>query len=388
MLAIHTPGGIGRYARILGATLLTHFQGELHLFLASKGDLNRILNELSPEIAGNFELSANTHLHYSWLPLAPRFVMHQLEVGSVFGRIGLDAYLDPDYVLPKLSSVPSFCVVHDTTPFTSPKMLGAKARIIYGIGARSALQKARCLIISSPGVANSLTELFPCFAHKLRLVEACLAPKFAAACATPYRPQSLIRVQTEIGEVTLPQPFILHVGVPGPRKNIETLIKAFGEAKLRMFPHRLVFVGGKAKASLKQQQPIPQVALPNGMSVQQITQLPEIVHLGHVSDDDLVALYRHADLLLLPSLVEGFGYPVLEALAFRTPALVSAGSPLSHLPGVAQIHNPRDYIAMASEIEDALRDLPRLSAEIASAFSISHYSCERYLTELLAALTG
>lgn len=385
MLAIHTAGGIGRYARILGAALLENYHGELHLFLRSEGDLSLILRECANTSTQEFALKAGHNLHFSKTPSLPRYFIHQMELGAVFAGLKLDAYFDPDFILPSLHGVRCACTVHDLTPFTSPKMLGPKARFIYGRSARPALAKAYRLITGSPHILESFAKLYPQYLEKMRIVEPCLAPSLAEASASAYYPRSTILIETEVGEVQLPQPFILHVGVPGPRKNIKTLIKAYGEAKLRMFPHRLVFVGGKAAPMPRRVDAVPQVAYSNG-TTKQFSQLPEILRLGRVSDDDLITLYRHADLLVLPSFEEGFGYPVLEALAFRTPALVSINSPLSHLPGVVAIQNPSDYMSMAEDLEAALRSLPRLSAEISSSFSLAHYRCERYLEELLAAL--
>ncbi len=387
MLAIHTPGGIGRYARILGAALLEGYGGELHLFLRSKSDMSLILRECAHARTQEFLLKPDHHIHCSKTPFMPRYFIHQVELGFAFASLRLDAYLDPDFILPSLQGVRCACTVHDLTPFTSPKMLGPKARLIYGRSSRPALAKAYRLLTGSPHILDSFAKLYPKYLEKMRVVEPCLAPSLAEASASAYQPRSTILIETEFGEVQLPQPFILHVGVPGPRKNTRNLIKAFGEAKLRMFPHRLVFVGGKATPLPRLSEAIPQVVYSNGTATEQQSQLPEILYLGRVSDDDLVALYRHAHLLVLPSLEEGFGYPVLEALAFRTPALATKGTPLSHLPGVAVIDDPMNYLAMAEDLEVALRDLPRLSAEISSSFSLAHYGCERYLEELLAALT-
>jgi glycosyltransferase involved in cell wall biosynthesis len=388
MLAIHTPGGIGRYARILGATLLTRFTGDLHLFLATKDDLPSILSELPAHEAGSFSLRENVHIHSSRMPGVPRHLIHKLELGRVMASQKLDAYLDPDYILPDILGVPCSCVVHDTTPYTSPQMLGPKARIIYGFGAKAALRKAHRLICVSEVGKERLAGLFPEYADKLRLVESCLAPKFSNASAEAYRPQSSIRIRTSLGDIELPQPFILHVGVHGPRKNLDMLQGAFAELKLRMFPHRLVLVGGQAKPIPRTQLHVPSAALPDGSTMQQQAPLPDILHLGRVSDDDLVALYRHADLLVLPSFEEGFGYPVLEALSFRTPALVTAGSPLAHLAGVAQFRDVRKMAEIAADLEDTLRHLPALAGAITSGFSLQHYCCGRYLEDLLDALNA
>jgi glycosyltransferase involved in cell wall biosynthesis len=278
-------------------------------------------------------------------------------------------------------------VIHDTTPFANPHLLGIKAQLIYRTSARVSLKRAKSLICDSAYTRLRMQELFPALGSKLKVIPCCLAPKFSYAGSEAYRRLNSVNVETVHGVVSLPQPFILHVGVAGPRKNVPALIASFHEVKLRMFPHRLVLVGGHAKPLPKQSRPLPQVALPDGSTMQPVRPLPDVLHLGPVSDDDLIALYRHADLVVLPSLEEGFGYPVLEALAFRTPALTARDSPLADLPGVALIPDVRNPATIAAELEDALRRLPELASQLSSDFSLDYYSCERYLRDILSLIS-
>jgi glycosyltransferase involved in cell wall biosynthesis len=387
-LAIHTPGGIGRYARILAASLLLHFDGELHLFVQREGDLEIVLQEMPDSAPSHFR--PEVKLHISPVPSLPRHLQHQWLIPRAFNGLGLDAYLDPDYILPLLENTPCTCVVHDTTPYSSFQMLGAKARLIYGLSARPSLNRAQRIVCVSEHTRAKLAQLFPRHSVKMRTVTSCLSPRFEAASRKSYRRLDAVSVQTEYGPVAIPQPFILHVGVPGPRKNIPVLLEAFKDLKLRMFPHRLVLVGGKAQwfGVNNAAAPVPQAALSAGMTSCGTDVLPEVLPVGRVSDDDLISLYRHADLLVLPSLEEGFGYPVLEALAFRTPALAGSASPLAKLPGVATIPNPASAASVAEAMEDALRGLPELAAQMAENFHPAEFSCERYVQELLAAIAG
>jgi len=385
-LAIHTPGGIGRYARILAAVLLTGFDGELHVFLQRRRDMQAILNELPRAKAERFVLHDKVQLHFSSFPVFPRHMLHQLELPGVFRQLNLDAYLDPDYVLPNLSGIGCHCVIHDTTPYAAPLLMGAKAQLIYRISGPTSLSRAKTLICVSKHTRDRMAELFPSLESKLHTVVSCIAPKFSMAGSETYRHLSAVDVETVHGIVSIPLPYVLHVGVAGPRKNLPALLTAFNEVKLRMLPHRLVVVGGRAKQLPKQERPLHEIALPDGSCFRPESPLPDVLHLGRVSDDDLVSLYRHADLMVLPSLEEGFGYPVLEALAFRTPALAAKDSPLAHLPGVATISDVRDPASIAAALEDALRRLSHLASELSSGFSIDYYSCDRYLHDLLTAI--
>lgn len=383
-LAIHTPGGIGRYARILTAALLRYFDGELHLFVQRNSDLDLVQREL-PEAPA--KIRPQVRLHLSPLPLLPRYLQHQWLIPRAFNELKLDHYLDPDYILPLLERTPCTLVVHDTTPYRSLRMLGAKARLIYGISARPSLARAERIICVSERTREKLAELFPQHEAKMKTVASCLSPRFEAASHSSYRRLETVSVETQYGPVAIPQPFILHVGVPGPRKNLPALLHAFREVKLRMLPHRLVLVGGKAEPlnAGREGAPVPEAALPAGTAPASGS-LPDILPVGRVSDEDLITLYRHADLLVLPSLEEGFGYPVLEALTFRTPALTSSSSPLAGLPGVAAISDPGDAAVVAGALEDALRRLPELAQQLTENFHAPEFSCERYVREMLAAI--
>ena len=385
-LPIHTPGGIGRYARILAAVLLTRFDGELHVFLQRRRDMRLILNELPREEVERFVLRDNVQLHFSSLPALPRYILHQMELPIVFHPLNLDAYLNPDYILPNLSGVNCHCVIHDTTPYSSIDLLGAKAQLIFRVSGKASLIRAKALICVSDRTKTRMERLFPSMESKLRTVVPCLSPKLNKAGLDAYRRLNVVNVETTRGAVSIPLPYVLHVGVTGPRKNLPVFLNAFHEMKLRMLPHRLVIVGGRLKPPVKQKMPIHQIALPDGSCLSPESPLPDIIHLGRVSDDDLVSLYRHADLLALPSLEEGFGYPVLEALAFRTPSLTTSDSPLAHLPGVATIPDVRDSASIAEALEDALRGLAGLASRLTENFSIDYYSCDRYLCDLLSAI--
>jgi len=349
--------------------------------------MHAILNELPREKAERFVLRDNVQLHFSSFPAFPRYILHQMELPGVFRPLNLDAHLDPDYVLPNLPGIGCHCVIHDTTPYAAPFLMGAKAQLIYRISGPASLRRAKTLICVSEQTRARMVKLFPSLEPKLHTVVSCLAPKFSKAGSDAYRRLSTANVETAHGAVSVPLPYVLHVGVAGPRKNLPALLAAFKEAKLRMFPHRLVIVGGRAKPLSRQDHPLHEIALPDGSCLHPDSPLPDVLHLGRVSDDDLVSLYRHADLLVLPSLEEGFGYPVLEALAFRTPALAANDSPLAHLPGVATISDVRDPASIATALEDALRGLADLASKLAAGFSSDYYSCDRYLRDLLATIS-
>jgi glycosyltransferase involved in cell wall biosynthesis len=123
-------------------------------------------------------------------------------------------------------------------------------------------------------------------------------------------------------------PFVLYVGNIQPRKNLISLVKAYAAlASEGRFPHRLVIVGKKAW----QHSPVLEAARACGLE-------ERITFTGYVPDDDLCALYNAADLFVFPSIFEGFGSPILEAMACGTPVITSNTSSMPEAGGDAAVY--------------------------------------------------
>ena len=142
-----------------------------------------------------------------------------------------------------------------------------------------------------------------------------------------------VRKRYKLGD----QPFVLSVGTLQPRKNHATLIKAF-ELALMDSDYNLVLAGGK------------------GWSYEEVYDLVRsrglqhrVLFPGFVADEDLSALYSSADVMVFPSLYEGFGLPVLESMACGVPVLASNISCLPEVAGSAALFvDPRDVEAMSA----------------------------------------
>jgi glycosyltransferase involved in cell wall biosynthesis len=142
------------------------------------------------------------------------------------------------------------------------------------------------------------------------------------------------------------RPYALFVGTLEPRKNLVRLVRAYRRAIARAgLPHRLVLagpLGWRPRALLRE------ISL-DGPG--------DIILTGKRKPDDLDALYRGADAFLYPSLYEGFGLPVLEAMGRGIPCVVSNVSSLPEVAGGAAIAvEPRSVAALAGAIERVLTD--------------------------------
>jgi glycosyltransferase involved in cell wall biosynthesis len=146
-----------------------------------------------------------------------------------------------------------------------------------------------------------------------------------------FRPASKDVIEETLNRYSLRRPYFLMVGTVEPRKNILPIIRNF-ESGLAGKPHSLVIVGG------------------DGWIPRYVTAVNEaaarskrIRRLGHVGDSDLAALYSGAEAFLYPTLYEGFGLPVLEAMRCACPVICSRGSSLDEVcQGHALQLDPKD----------------------------------------------
>ncbi|MFN0106550.1 MAG: glycosyltransferase family 4 protein [Bryobacteraceae bacterium] len=156
-------------------------------------------------------------------------------------------------------------------------------------------------------------------------------------------------------QLNLPKPFILHIGTIEPRKNLDALLDAY-----LMLPQsvrdevELVFAGPMGWAASATSQRI-------------LSGLPGVRYLGYVQESDLPGLTRAAAVFAYPSLYEGFGFPVAQAMAAGVPVLTSNNSCMPEITGAGAVHvDPRS----PSDIRDGLERLllsTTMAAEVAAA---------------------
>jgi glycosyltransferase involved in cell wall biosynthesis len=140
--------------------------------------------------------------------------------------------------------------------------------------------------------------------------------------------------------------FILYVGAIQPRKNIPRLLSAYARLKQRGLPYKLVIVGPKAWLSGEAQR-----------ALEKHPARDEIIVTGYVQQEDLPDFYNAAAVFVYPSICEGFGLPVLEAMACGSPTITSHGSSLEEIAGTAAVLvDPEDDIAIASALDKVLSD--------------------------------
>jgi glycosyltransferase involved in cell wall biosynthesis len=161
----------------------------------------------------------------------------------------------------------------------------------------------------------------------------------------PSLPPTDTVVDAVLDRLKIPPPYVLFVGTLEPRKNLVRLVRAYRRAAARGVEHALVLAGAAGWNA----QPLLREIGYEGPG--------RVVLTGHVPDEELDALYRGASAFVYPSLYEGFGIPVLDAMARGVPSVVSSTASLPEVAGEAAVPvDPRSTAAIAEAIERVLRD--------------------------------
>lgn len=225
--------------------------------------------------------------------------------------------------------------VHDLAFERFPELFPRAWRILYRLGLRAAVKRADAIITPSRNTAEDLLGRTKVDPQKLHV-----APLAAAL------PAGALDAGEVLTRLRIPAPYVLFVGTLEPRKNLLRLIRAYRRVAAAGLPHSLVLAGpmGWHHESLMRE-----LAL----------QGPgEIAMTGALTPDELDAVYRGADVFVYPSLYEGFGLPVVEAMARGVPTVASATSAVPEVAGDAAIGvNPRSVREIAHGIESVLTDV-------------------------------
>lgn len=172
----------------------------------------------------------------------------------------------------------------------------------------------------------------------------------------------------------LHSPYVLNVGTLEPRKNLDGLLKAFARAKKMGIPHKLVVTGAKGWGESRIAGLVKSLDLESS-----------VIFTGFVEDADLPHLYGRADFFVYPSLYEGFGLPVLEAMSSGTPVITSDSSSIPEVAGnAALLVDPRSEIELAAAIMKLAGDAGlRQSMREKGLAQAKKFSWERTVQETL-----
>jgi glycosyltransferase involved in cell wall biosynthesis len=256
--------------------------------------------------------------HWSDLPVRRSSLpLHALYAGwnglrrPVSGR-GADVVHATNLVLPPGGRALA-ATVHDLNVVLYPELVPQPWRSLYARGLQLAVRSADVLCVSTRTTADALQERYGVAADRLAL--------------TPFGPglaPDAPRDDAALERLGVRSPYVLTVGTLEPRKDQRTLVRAFAAADLP--DHQLVLAGAPGWGA----DAVREAVATSGVA-------DRVVVTGGVPAQVLAALYAGADVFALPSLYEGFGLPLLEAMAFGVPSVTSDDRALVEVAGGAAL---------------------------------------------------
>jgi len=335
--------GTGTYIRNLVNALARHQEIEIVTFARPRPAFLRLLPRPLARLA-------NGLFSIAWLQVAVPVMARQQR---------LDIFHAPAFIAPLLLPCPMVLTIHDAVPFIlrqrNYRLWGLYMRLFVGLGTRRA---ARVIAVSTHA-SSVLAQIFALPGAKVRAIPHGVSPQFRILSADDTR--------TAILPATA-APFLLFVGASDERKNYTTLLTALDLLRARGENVPQLLVTGKPTAEF--------CTLADAANARTAGC---INFLGFVSEEALIALYNRADAFVFPSRYEGFGLPILEAMACGCPVICSNTTSLPEVAGEAALMiDPEDPAALAEAIATVCSDYElraRLIAagrERARAFTWAH----------------
>lgn len=268
---------------------------------------------------------------------AGKMLWQQTQLPYWANNDNLDVFWGPAHRLPRFLSknVARVVTIHDLVWKHAGETMPTTSRFAEQLLMPDAIRSADRVMADSHSTAKAITTEFPWARERVRVVH-----PGATSLPSPREFDTLI-------EVGIDQPYFLFVGTLEPRKNLQRLLEAYasldGDIRKQTL---LVISGGKGWGNI------------DLTFLIQVLGLKDSVRLtGYVSNEQLSTLYAHARFLAMPSLYEGFGLPLVEAMSFGIPVLTSSCSSLPEVAGDAGIFvDPLSVSSIASGLLQMLKD--------------------------------
>lgn len=272
------------------------------------------------------------------IPVREEVISKQLVMAAVCNMLHLDIIHFPGFPAPLACFRPFIWTLHDATSWLYPETQNWKGRLYFGhLGALTARSSKAIITVSNESKRN-ITEALRVPESKVKVIYEGVGDAFR-------RIDDQALLSSIRARYSLPERFLLTVGTLEPRKNLPFLIRAHQRfCETTGTNIGLVIVGRKGWKP----QAIDQSLAGAGS---------DVVVTGFVPREDLVGLYNLADVFVLPSLYEGFGFPPLEAMACGCPVIVSDRGSLPEIVGdAALLIDPMDTDSLVGALRSVLED--------------------------------
>lgn len=324
--------GVSRYTGNLVRALGQRSDVELRLYGSSLRQKKR-LEALAAELKG--KSSRNKVVIQSYPPRIQEVLwnsLHQNPIKKVFPDV--QVFHSWDWLQPPDKNLPIVSTIHDLAILKYPETAHPRILKLHQKSWEELKKRHAQIIAVSQATKRDIVELLHFRAQDVHVVYESL-------------PQEYIQVGQQLTEeketalkkkLQLTQPFILCVGTREPRKNLRRAIEAWWPLRKEV---QLLVAGAAGWDDTEE--------------LGQALKSPQLRFLGKVSDEELAVLYGEAELLLYPSLYEGFGLPILEAFHFGTPVVTSNVSAMPEVAGnAAELVNPESVESIRKGIKTIL----------------------------------
>lgn len=356
----HFPG-IGRYTYALAYHLPRLNPEDVFLLLLSPTARNTRFDLKGTSALPNVEPIQVT--------AAPFSLRQQWEIPQILRRYGADLYHTPYYVIPYVSPCPILVTVHDLIPLHFPQSLPRpRLAILYSLLVRACAHRANHLLVDSAASMRDLEKKLGVPPRKMTCVYLGVDASFS-----PRPPEMVAAYRSKKG---LHKPYVLYVGINKPHKNLPTLLQAWSLlAPSLQRSHTLVLAGPQDPRYLEVR------ALADRLGISE-----SVRFFGPAPEEELPLLYQGATCFIFPSLYEGFGLPILEAMAMGVPVACSRISSMPEIAGeAAYLFDPHDPQAIANALNTLLTqpDLRQRLTSLGQA-QARHFTWERTAKETYA----
>lgn len=322
----HFPG-IGRYVINLTRELASLLRAKEQLFLLCDPASSYWSNpgEIAPGAIQLLDVPSSCFsLRQQWV------------IPHILRQVGANLYHSTYYLMPYRPSVPTLLTVYDLIPLLFPEYVSFRARLFFRYATALALRVVSHVLTISETTRRDLLSTFPLPAQKVTAIPLAADPQFY--------PRLPSEIQAVRDQYALPERYALYVGINKPHKNLARLVEAW--AKLQPLSLSLVVAG-----VWDWRYPEPR------QRAQALGLEQSILWLGPVPESALPALYSGATVFVFPSLYEGFGLPVLEAMACGVPIVCSNTSSLLEIGDTAiRFFDPTSVEDICAALQEVLTD--------------------------------
>ncbi len=330
-LVLNKPTGIGQYIVALLAELI-RLAPEMHF---------QLLRRANPWPGYGLAEWRAPNLSQQVSQLPHMALQQQLMIPRLAQQLKTQLIHYPHFDAPVLwGRLPVVTTIHDAKYLVHPEFFTNLSRVkrqYMRFSFAQSLKRSAGVIVVSQNTAKDLARLFGVPLSRLSVI-------YEAADAR-FQPAAISAVQMLRAKYQLARPFLLTVGEYRPHKNHVGLIRAYANSQSQQ-THDLVMIG-----QAYQEYTEPQ------MLVQQLGLTDRVHFLSDVPFADLITFYTAAELFVLVSFYEGFGLPILEAMACGAPAICSATTAAGEIAGEGGITvDPNDSQAITQQIDELLQN--------------------------------